>query len=338
MRPLTMFIGGAGRTRWITGLLALLVLIGLLVWSVTPEQHRITLYGLGEPISFVTTEQQLGRALKAQGIIIGAKDVVEPALSSSLKGQPELTVSVRPAVPVTVTVGGEVVRTYSAAASVGDLLVELGISLGEKDTLSAPLTAPLESGMTLQLIRRTEEFITVTEAIPFNEITRADAALPIGTTQILQAGEDGTKETRRRILREDGREVASEVIESTVAKAPIDQIVAYGTQGSVSRGGQEYRYSRELTMTATGYTAGKESNPDGNGYTYTGMKAVRGVVAVDPDVIPLYTRLYIEGYGPAIAADIGGAIKGNKIDLCFETVAEALEWGIRPVKVYILSD
>jgi 3D (Asp-Asp-Asp) domain-containing protein len=55
-------------------------------------------------------------------------------------------------------------------------------------------------------------------------------------------------------------------------------------------------------------------------------------------VIPLYTRLYIEGYGPAIAGDIGGAIKGHKIDLCFDTLSEALDWGRRPATVYILAD
>jgi 3D (Asp-Asp-Asp) domain-containing protein len=68
------------------------------------------------------------------------------------------------------------------------------------------------------------------------------------------------------------------------------------------------------------------------------MRATHGVVAVDPNVIPLYTRLYIEGYGPAIAGDIGGAIRGQRIDLCFDSLGEALDWGRRPVTVYILND
>ncbi|WP_286977476.1 3D domain-containing protein, partial [Candidatus Aquicultor secundus] len=69
-----------------------------------------------------------------------------------------------------------------------------------------------------------------------------------------------------------------------------------------------------------------------------GMKARKGVVAVDPRVIPLGTRLYIEGYGEAIAADTGGAIKGNRIDLCYNTPGECFDFGRRSVKVSILDN
>jgi 3D (Asp-Asp-Asp) domain-containing protein len=61
-------------------------------------------------------------------------------------------------------------------------------------------------------------------------------------------------------------------------------------------------------------------------------------VAVDPDVIPLGTRLYIPGYGLALAADTGGDIVGNRIDLCMEAHSDAWSFGRRMVKVYILAD
>lgn len=94
------------------------------------------------------------------------------------------------------------------------------------------------------------------------------------------------------------------------------------------------RYSRVLTMTATAYT----SQDDGNGsVTYRGHELRRGLAAVDPRVIPLGTRLFIKGYGYAIADDIGGAIRGNKIDLAFENRAEALRFGVQKVTVYILD-
>jgi 3D (Asp-Asp-Asp) domain-containing protein len=78
-------------------------------------------------------------------------------------------------------------------------------------------------------------------------------------------------------------------------------------------------------------------------YTYTGrntscgMKPAVGLVAVDPSVIPLGTKLYIEGYGYATAADTGGAIKGNRIDLFMEDKSQCLSWGKRMVKVYVLN-
>lgn len=71
-------------------------------------------------------------------------------------------------------------------------------------------------------------------------------------------------------------------------------------------------------------------------FTATGARATRGVVAVDPDVIPLGTRLYIPGYGYATAADTGGAIKGDRIDLCFDTRSECMIWGRRTLEIIIL--
>ncbi len=73
------------------------------------------------------------------------------------------------------------------------------------------------------------------------------------------------------------------------------------------------------------------------GRTATGTSVCRGTVAVDPRVIPLGTRLYIEGYGYATARDTGGAIVGNKIDVWFPSLGECYQWGYRHVKVTILN-
>lgn len=102
-------------------------------------------------------------------------------------------------------------------------------------------------------------------------------------------------------------------------------------QPQVSRG-----HTRILTMVATGYTEAPEENfPYAGQPSYIGIPLGRGVVAVDPNVIPMGTKLYVEGYGEAIAADQGGAIKGNRIDLFFDSKAEAHTWGMRTIKVYI---
>jgi 3D (Asp-Asp-Asp) domain-containing protein len=95
-------------------------------------------------------------------------------------------------------------------------------------------------------------------------------------------------------------------------------------------------YKRKLTMEATAFdpTVG---GTDPHAATAGGYKAKYGIVAVDPHVIPLDTRLYIEGYGYAVAGDVGGAIKGNKIDLCFDTIKECYAFGRRDVVVYILD-
>ena len=94
------------------------------------------------------------------------------------------------------------------------------------------------------------------------------------------------------------------------------------------------RYSAVMEMEATAYLP---TDGGGNGITASGLPAQYGVVAVDTDVIPLGTRLYIPGYGEAIAADTGGAIYGDRIDLCMESYGEAMQFGRRDVTVYVLD-
>lgn len=93
------------------------------------------------------------------------------------------------------------------------------------------------------------------------------------------------------------------------------------------------RFRKIWTMESTGYSP---QDPGVTGITYSGIPMRRGVVAVDPVLIPLGTRMYIMGYGEGYACDIGSAIKGNKIDLAFDNRGQALEWGRRRVRVYIL--
>jgi len=108
------------------------------------------------------------------------------------------------------------------------------------------------------------------------------------------------------------------------------------SDSSVSRGSTS-RVGKVLTMVATAYDGCYECNkPYYGAPSYIGLPLARGIVAVDPNVIPMGTRLYVEGYGEAIAADQGNAIKGNRIDLFFDTHQQALNYGMKTVKVTIL--
>ncbi|KYZ75049.1 hypothetical protein AXX12_15855 [Anaerosporomusa subterranea] len=96
-------------------------------------------------------------------------------------------------------------------------------------------------------------------------------------------------------------------------------------------------YKKVVDMTATAYAPGSEDNGKWGDLTYMGGTVKKGVAAVDPSVIPMGTRLWVEGYGEAIAEDQGSAIKGDRIDLAFNTRPEALDYGIQKVKVYVLK-
>ncbi len=115
------------------------------------------------------------------------------------------------------------------------------------------------------------------------------------------------------------------------------QVAARAAAVSPSRGSSPVS-NRVITMVATGYDGCYECNkPYYGAPSYIGLPLRYGIVAVDPNVIPMGTRLYVEGYGEAIAADQGNAIKGNRIDLFFNSHQEALNWGKKTVKVTILG-
>lgn len=169
-----------------------------------------------------------------------------------------------------------------------------------------------------------------------------DPDMDKGSTRVISQGREGLVEQTVVVRRKGARVIGEEIIQQRELVKPQPRVVAVGTREPVrvlmtSRG--SFRYRKVLTMVATAYEPSERScGKWADGYTAIGMKAQPGVVAVDPKVIPLRTRLYVEGYGPALAADVGGAIKGNRIDLFFETVKEALDYGRRRVKVYILED
>jgi 3D (Asp-Asp-Asp) domain-containing protein len=139
-----------------------------------------------------------------------------------------------------------------------------------------------------------------------------------------------------RISFRNGKPVGRELIKEERTE-PQHAIFHMGREGYRPSRGAFVR-SRVLTMEATAYDPSPRTiGPRATGRTRNGMIARFGLVAVDPRVIPLGTKLFVEGYGFALAADTGGAIKGNKIDLCFATRREALNFGRRQVRVHILK-
>lgn len=94
-------------------------------------------------------------------------------------------------------------------------------------------------------------------------------------------------------------------------------------------------FTGSMFVKATAYCP-HEGSIGGGPITATGHRVRHGVIAVDPRVIPLYSKVYIPGYGEAIALDTGGNIKGNHIDLAFDSVSAMNRWGTRRVKIIIL--
>lgn len=236
---------------------------------------------------------------------------------------------------VTIVADGRSRELPTTSGNVSSALDEAGIALGPMDRVSPALDTALSDGIEVRVTRVSRRHVDEEVAVPSRTVLLGDPELPAGYTQVLEHGQDGRVRRTTRIWEKDGQVTKKEVIkERSLAKA-TDTVVLRGTRGLSSRGGN---WRDPVRMHATAYDPGPRScGKYADGYTAIGVKARKGVVAVDDRVIPMRTRLYIPGYGFAVAADRGSAIKGNRIDLCFNTYAEAKRWGRRKIKVYLLN-
>lgn len=198
------------------------------------------------------------------------------------------------------------------------------------------------SWLTIQPVASKQRLSPPEEPCRFKEVVRKERVLAktryvkmssfrSGFTQVRQHSRDGVKEVRIAVCLIHPNH--KKVLGQRVVRPARDEVIAVqGSMNLASRGGY-FRGRAEITMVATGYPAGVT----GTWRTYLGTRAQKGVVAVDPRHIPFGTRMYVEGYGPAVAADIGSAIKGNRIDLCFDSQREADRYGVKRVRVRFLS-
>lgn len=177
-------------------------------------------------------------------------------------------------------------------------------------------------------------------AIAPQTVHRLTVNLAPGHVKVIEPGHAGVVEVRVRYAQRDGGPVHRTIVASAITRPPKSRVVAEGIGGTpltsfeahgIAQMGYMARSAMEMLATAyTAYCAGCD------GMTAIGRRAGKGIVAVDPRVIPLGTHLYIPGYGLAVAGDTGGDIVGHRIDLGFDSQRDAMLFGRRDVKVYRL--
>lgn len=305
------------------------------------QPYEVLIHVVGEDVQQVqTVGGTVQDILEQAGVEFGPHDRVAPDLAEYVS--PDLQITLERATPIQVLEGGAETEHWVIAQTVGEALTQVGITVGSLDRVTPGRGTAIVPGMTVQIVRVTEEFIEETQTLPFKVLRWAAPELEQGHTRVIREGQEGIIRNTVRVVYEDGRAVNRTIVSSEVVQNVVDRVIGEGTRvpsRTVDTPDGPIPYVEVREMEATGYEPGPISTGEwSDGLTFTGLRATRGVVAVDPTVIPLGTKLYIEGYGEGIAADIGGAIKGNRIDLCFDTYEEAIQWGRRVVKVYILAN
>lgn len=174
-----------------------------------------------------------------------------------------------------------------------------------------------------------------TKAIPTTVKYQFSRLVGPGRIQKSNPGKPGEVRRTYQVIRKNGKPVAKKLIKEERIE-PTPTLFLMGKAGYASSR-SSFGRNRVLVMEATAYDPSPATiGPGATGRTAMGLRATYGHVAVDPRVIKMGTKVFVEGYGFAIASDKGSAIKGNKIDLCFDSRATALAFGRKKVKVHVL--
>ncbi len=262
--------------------------------------------------TILSTAVTLGKALQEAGIALHASDRLTPPAETPLRGPIEA--ELHKSIDLEIKSQEGRTRFRSAANNVGEALREAGLSLQGLDYSVPDPAASLPPDGHIRIVRVAENVSLETTPLPFEIETQPVSDLELDNQNIVQPGEFGITAQRVRVRLEDGKEVSRQTEAEFVAVEPKPQILGFGTKvvpHSLDTPGGPIEYWRALNMYAVSY------NPTSNGGlgTATGIPLAKGVAAIDINYIPFGTRMYIPGYGIAVAADVGGGVKGRMIDL-----------------------
>lgn len=315
--------------RLVMCVLAVLLVAATAFAYVMSEKQVQLVDGDAAARTVATRANTVADLLEQEGIVLAELDEVEPALDADLDDDGKVVI--RRAFNVTVSADFAANAYPTQPQTVADFLAANGVELGEYDWVSPAKDHVLAKGDSVVINRITYRTTQAKEAVAYKTRRKEDSTMNSGKTKVLQAGKTGEKTITSLVTYKDGVAIAKQELSRVVTTQPVEEVIAVGTRRVISRGGKTYEYTKTLAMRASAYTHTGHN-------TASGTKPRAGfTVAVDPDVIPLGTMLYVDGYGYCKAQDTGGAIKGNKIDLFFDTEKECLNWGVRTVRVYVLK-
>ena len=353
----------------------ILLFAGLLVFAlfghsaVQSKVKKVTVKRDGVSAQIETFDNTVEEVIGETGVVLAEHDRVIPDAKAQISD--DATVVVERGMEVTVVDGKkEPEKVIAYEGTVGDLLEDQEIEVTKTDEVSAPQETRVVQGMTVQIDRITKEQKTRTQEVPFETEYKESSDLYIGEEKVTQEGANGVRTIVEEVVYKNGEETNRSVISDTVTTAPVNRVIAKGTketpapvaqtqpapvqtpvQEPAKEPEQEPAPQEEPAQDANTVTlpngdvvhCSNVINGTSTAYTHTGSRTATGVwpavgtISVDPKVIPLGSRLYVTGYGYGIAQDTGGAIKGNIVDVFFDTEQECINWGRRGVTIYVLD-
>lgn len=297
----------------------------------------VTIIVDGKEQEIWTTETKVKDILNAANIKVSDHDKVSIALDKDLGDEDKIKIN--KAFQVTLVDGTEEKQVWSTSTTVANFLKKQGITLNELDRVENKLSDNVKPNDRITVVRVEKVTDVVEEEIDFPVQTKSDSSLLKGKEKVISEGKKGKVSRTYEITKENGKVVNKVIKDEKIIEQPKAKVVAVGTKvvtAQVSRGTSAG--GKEFYVIATAYT------PYCNGCSGTSASGINlrnnpnlKLIAVDPNLIPLGSKVWVEGYGYAIAGDTGGAIKGNKIDVLVQTKQEASSWGRKKVRIKVLN-
>lgn len=316
---------------------SLCVAVGLF----TKDFRTVTISADGKLYEITTRADTVGEAVKAAGITLSAEDKLNYDLTCSVDDiDGVITVSKPITLKVNLASDEKIIKTYSN--DVSSALLENGIDIDESDIILGAEDGKVSDGDEITVVITSTKTVEEREEIPFETVYVEDNTMYEGDSEVVAEGQNGVITRTYTVNLEDGAEVSRKLI-SEDRTEPVNRVIAKGTKVYfINSRGLNVSFTTQYVMKATAYAP----TPENHGYaTASGNRARDGVVAVDRNLIPLGTKLYVKSnvdgipdYGYCIAWDTGGSIKNMRIDLFMESEYACYQFGVRSVTVYVLED
>lgn len=343
---------------------------GMEIKYVTAKQIFVTIDGQEQ--EYYTTAGTIEEFLAEHNLSFASRDDVSHDKTEAIKDG--LHLEVNQAFEVTINNGGEEKKAWTTGGTIEALLADADVDYDadSDDEIKPGLKEDVTKDTSVNIVRVEKEQDEVTESIAFNTETQEDDSLAKGEERVVTQGEEGKVRKTYEIIKENGEEIDRELVSEEVIEESENRVLAVGTkeqspdpepqpeQGeanivTLSNSNSEPEPEPEpepekelasssnsggksIQMSASAYTA---SCSGCSGYTTTGINLNanpnKKVIAVDPGVIPLGSKVWVEGYGEAVASDTGGHITGNRIDVHVPSKDDAYGWGRKTVEVKILN-
>ncbi len=306
---------------------------------------------------YMMTSGTVADLIKKSGVAVTENHIVNPDISTKLTAG--MTVTISQPKTISISADGKKNNAIVPSGTVKEALAHLKLTLGKHDKINYKLTDEITDNMSIVITRVAYKNVSSVEKIPFETIETYTDELLEGETKVAVKGVEGESKTVTKQTLVNGVVKSEKVVSTTVTKEPVAEEILIGTKVNATKkpvsaeksedttnsdnviydeNGNEIVYTSVLHGSGTAYCA------EPGALTASGQEVFVGGVAVNPNIIPLGTKLYIVAddgyvYGYATAVDTGGALMDGSalVDLFYFSYDQCIEFGRRDVSVYILD-